>query len=207
VALLGPAVGVSSAGPLRVASLHGSKSDRLLGPAASAGAACVIAALLGLAVAGPASAGTIGVGSRLPHVSLAEAQARRVTLVDGQAPVTIVEFWATWCAPCRAALPAYAELARRHAPQVQLVAINIDRDRAVAERFLAQYLPQSGATFLFDPDNRTMAEWGAPGMPSLYVAVNGVVRFVHAGDDADTRDRVARLVDEALGAVPTSAPR
>jgi thiol-disulfide isomerase/thioredoxin len=118
------------------------------------------------------------------------------------APVVIVEFWAAWCTHCRAALPAYADVARRHPAQVQLIAINIDRDHQLAERFLDQYLPQRDATLLFDPDNRVMADWGAPGMPSVYVAVRGVIRFVHGGYDAETRDRVEQLVREALATEP-----
>jgi len=187
-------------------ALQTAKSDmlRAVGPTRVLPTTRGILALLGVVLAVPAFGAAVGIGARLPHIVLPDVQERSVALGEVQAPVVIVDFWATWCAPCREALPAYADLVRRYAPRAQLVAINIDRDRQAAERFLDRYFPQRNATLLFDMDNRVMGDWGAPGMPSVYVAVNGVIRFVHAGYDAQTRDTVERLVREAVQAAPAT---
>jgi thiol-disulfide isomerase/thioredoxin len=167
-------------------------------------AALLLASLL-VAVSAPAA--ELRVGASVPDFRLPDSHGRLSGAAEGQTPVVIIEFWATWCAPCRTLLPALAGLAHRYAPEVRLVAINIDRDRASADRFLEHYLPDSDSTLLlFDSENRLMADWGAPGMPAVYVAVRGVVRLVASGYSQDKLEAIEAVVRESLQRAATPTP-
>ena len=79
--------------------------------------------------------------------------------------VTLVNFWASWCPPCRAEHPKLLELAEAGVP---IIGINFrDRDRAAAE-----YLRADGNPFVavpFDPEGRTAFDWGVTAPPETFI--------------------------------------
>jgi thioredoxin 2 len=60
--------------------------------------------------------------------------------ISSSLPV-VVDFWATWCGPCRVVAPALESLARRFAGSVKLVRVDIDQAAALAQRFAVQGVP------------------------------------------------------------------
>lgn len=146
-----------------------------------------LALLLLLAAAGPTPAG-LRAGDRLPDVTLPDAEDRPVPLHRFAGRVLVVDFWATWCAPCKAALPALDALARRYRDAgLTVVAVSVDRDPALARRFLEQLLPRTALVVLHDTDGAVLARVGAPGMPAtVVVGRDGTIAAVTGGwDDAD----------------------
>jgi thiol-disulfide isomerase/thioredoxin len=152
---------------------------------------------LALGVAAAARADTVRVGDPAPSFSLASLDGGTVTLADLRGKVVCLDFWATWCATCKAALPALDALARRPGLEdVRFLAVSIDRDRALAEKFLAQQLPERALTPLYDPGGSLLARYGADGMPALYVIDrDGTVRHVESGYEAAALPRVERALD------------
>lgn len=119
--------------------------------------------------------------------------------------VVIVDFWASWCAPCRESLPFYERLyAARAKDGLRVLGVSIDVDRALAERFL-QEVPTSFA-MAWDADQRLAAQLALDTMPTaLIVDREGVVRAVHRGFvDAD-RASLEALVDGLLAEPPGAA--
>jgi thiol-disulfide isomerase/thioredoxin len=127
-----------------------------------------------------------------------------VNLAGGDVPVlagkvTLVDFWASWCAPCKASFPAMAKLHADYAPRgVQVVAISIDEKPAAAVAFWKKLAPPF--TALHDREQKLVQEVGVPTMPTSYlVDHNGRVRFVHAGfrgDLAEVRKEIDALLAE-----------
>jgi thioredoxin 2 len=60
--------------------------------------------------------------------------------IQASVPV-LVDFWAAWCAPCRAVAPVLEQIARRHAGRVKVVKVDADRAQALAARFGARSIP------------------------------------------------------------------
>ncbi len=152
----------------------------------------------------PALAAGVGPGDPAPAFTLPAFDGRSVALDDSRGKVVLIDFWASWCAPCRAALPALDAIAHRHAGRnVAFLAVDIDGSRAPADRFLAERLPATALTVLHDPDGALLARFGAAGMPALYLLDrNAVVRVVESGYAPEALGDVERALDELLGRRP-----
>ena len=109
-----------------------------------------------------------GVGDPAPTFALPTAAGDIIALPRLAGKVVYVDFWASWCAPCRRSFPWMNELHQRYAARgLTIVAVNVDRKRADAEQFLARY-PAEFAV-VFDPAGVSPGAYAVPGMPTSYL--------------------------------------
>lgn len=102
-----------------------------------------------------------------------------ISLEDCRGKVVIIDFWASWCAPCRRSLHKLAALEGANSG-VRLLAVTVDDERKNAVEFLKRNSIK--LTSLYDEMKRVADQYGVPEMPSaLIIDARGVVRFVHAG--------------------------
>lgn len=93
--------------------------------------------------------------------------------------VTVVNVWASWCAPCREEHPVLMELAKD--PSIRLVGINYKDSPENARRFLGA-LGNPFAAVGIDPNGRTAIDWGVYGVPETFVVgPDGAIRYKHIG--------------------------
>lgn len=153
-----------------------------------------------LFVARLVSAETIDVGDRLPSFTLKAWDGTRLDASAFAGKPLLVDFWASFCIPCRAALPAIDDMAKRLRDRgVAVLAINIDRDRAAADAWLAERLPTRHMTMAHDPEGALLARCGAFGMPTAYVVDrDGIVRLVESGYTPDRVAAIERAIEELL---------
>lgn len=146
------------------------------------------------------SAEAVRVGDGLPAVRLSDWQGDDVQLVASRAGVMVIDFWASWCQPCRTALPELNAIAQRYAADgLQVVAVNVDKTREPADAFLKTYVPAPAMTLLRDPGGAGLAHYGAAGMPALYVIdQRGVVRLVETGFTVERLRTVEALIGKLL---------
>lgn len=156
--------------------------------------------MVALAAAAPAWA-KAQVGQPAPAFSLSDRDGRTVKLADLRGKVVVVDFWASWCAPCKKALPAYDALAAAYAAKgakVVFVAINIDGNQKNAAKLLAAI---KTLVVLFDPSSQTVAAYDVPTMPTTYVVdPQGVVRFVNPGFEDGHEKKLGAQIDKLLPA-------
>lgn len=140
-----------------------------------------------------ALASTMGVGAPLaagssfPALTSAGLEG---TLPDlTHAKVVVVDFWASWCGPCKASFPVYDELQREYGPKgVVIVAVNVDKDAKAMQAFLERMKPSF--TTVRDGNQRLVQAASVPTMPTSFVLdARGTVRFVHAGFHGDATRR------------------
>jgi cytochrome c biogenesis protein CcmG, thiol:disulfide interchange protein DsbE len=150
----------------------------------------------------PHAAWALEAGQSLPLASVPGAAGQpAVPLFDGKARATYIDFWASWCGPCRQSFPWMNRMQAKFGPKgLRVVAINLDSQPADAQRFLAQVPAQF--TLAFDPTAEAARRFGIKSMPSsVLLGADGKVVDMHAGfRDEDTGPLEARIA-AALGAV------
>jgi len=103
-------------------------------------------------------------------------------LLDGlKGKVVLLDFWASWCDPCRRSFPWMNEMQRRYAgSDLLVVAVNLDQDRKLAEKFLAAV--PAGFRVEFDQGGALATQFGVTAMPmSFLLDRKGIVRERHSG--------------------------
>lgn len=111
----------------------------------------------------------MGAGDTAPDFELpAMGNELPMSLADFTGRVVYLDFWASWCGPCRKSLPLYEEM-KGEFPEdrFEIVAINLDEDRYDAVRFLEKH-PVS-YTILLDPAGTTASQWQIQAMPSSFL--------------------------------------
>jgi cytochrome c biogenesis protein CcmG, thiol:disulfide interchange protein DsbE len=95
--------------------------------------------------------------------------------------VVYIDFWASWCGPCRQSFPWMEAMKSTYEAQgLEIVAVNLDRDRADADRFLRLFHPTFDVRF--DPKGDLAEFYKVQGMPSsVVIDRHGVARFTHVG--------------------------
>ena len=111
--------------------------------------------------------------------------------------VVFINFWATWCPPCRAEMPSLQQLAEIYGPeQLQVLALNVGE----GPRRIAQYLQSSGLelTVLLDPKSEAAKAWGASVLPTtILIDAEGRPRQRVRGE-VDWSGREAQALVEPL---------
>ena len=135
-----------------------------------------------------------------PDVTLQTAEGTPVPLATYKGKVLLVDFWASWCVPCKASFPALNAIYREYQPRgLEVVAVNLDEDRRQAEAFLAAHPHQMPV--VFDPTGGAPLAFGVKGMPtSFLIDKAGAIRFTHMGYsgnvDVSYRREIAELLAE-----------
>lgn len=156
-------------------------------------------ACLALASSGIAAAAAVP-GSPAPALVLAARDGGKVNLAELKGQVVMINFWATWCGPCRQEMPLLAQLHTKYEPLgFTLLGVNVEPDSAAAVDWLKGVPVQF--PILFDTDSAVAGRFGVEGMPStVFVDRKGQVRYVHRGykpgDEAKYADMIRSLVKE-----------
>jgi len=152
------------------------------------------------AAASPAGEGSSLVGQTAPDVEFTALQRTgtiKLSALHGK--VVLLDFWASWCAPCQEELPLLDDMAARlKSKNVEIVAVSIDDDKSDAEHFLTQKSSWS-LTLGHDPDQKVASAFKPPKMPTSFVIDRkSVVRQMNPGfERADAQKIEAQLLDLA----------
>ena len=158
----------------------------------------LLAALAIACAAGPL--GATEAGQPAPPFSLPNAKGDVVSLERMRGKVVYVDFWASWCGPCRRSFPWMNEMHQKYGARgLVVVGINVDKKRADAEKFLAQ-IPAS-FPIVFDEAGTTPTAYGVKGMPSSYlIDARGNVTFVERGFLDESRAGLEQRIAELTAA-------
>jgi peroxiredoxin len=135
-----------------------------------------------------------------PAFTLASRAGGQVSLADLKGQVVMINFWASWCGPCRQEFPALDQIYAKYKPMgFTLVAINVESEKSDAEKFLAK--TPASFPILFDPDNAVSGKYGVSAMPTtVLVDRQGRVRWLHRaykpGDEAEYIEQIRAALRE-----------
>lgn len=137
-------------------------------------------------------------GAAALPLSLQDMQGNTHTLKGYRGQVVLVNFWATWCEPCRQEMPSIQRLREKFTgkPFVAL-AVNLDEPEARVRQFLKQTgleLP-----ILLDPNKKVAREWGVRLLPVTYIiGRDGRVRYRLVGDLDWSSDTVVGVISQLI---------
>jgi thiol-disulfide isomerase/thioredoxin len=123
---------------------------------------------------------------------------QQVSLADYRGKVVFLDFWASWCAPCRASLPAYEQMRQEiGTEEFEIIAINVDEDTDDGLEFLAQH-PVSYPV-LADPKGKIGIPYGIRTLPrSFLLDRNGQIitsqKSFKAGDEIELKQEIMELL-------------
>lgn len=115
-----------------------------------------------------------------PPFTLATLDFENLSLRDLQGEMVIINFWATWCVPCRIEMPELQHLYERYSSDIRILGINLGE----SPQAVAQWVSEFDLTYdiLLDPLQSTAQQYQIRGQPSTYVLdVNGVIHALYYG--------------------------
>jgi peroxiredoxin len=117
-----------------------------------------------------------------PGFSLQSSSGEQVSLESLKGKVVMVNFWATWCVPCRQEMPHLQALYERYESLgFELLAVNVEKNK---DEEVKKWLAETPVTFpvLFDPANEVTKLYKVQTMPStVLIGRDGTMRFIHHG--------------------------
>lgn len=131
-----------------------------------------------------------------------QALAQSVSLAPLKGQVVYLDFWASWCTPCKASFPFMNELHQQLASKgLVILAVNLDEQRAAADRFLQTTPAQF--RIAYDPQGQTPEQYQVKAMPTaVLIDRKGQVRHVHAGFRERDKDALRAQVEALLKESP-----
>ena len=157
----------------------------------------IAASVVFAVVAGTASS-AIAPSTQAPDFSLHAMSGPNMRLQDQRGRVVMVNFWATWCAPCQQEMPQLNRLYQKYRSSgFVLLGVNVDDDPSKA----AEVVAKLGVTFpvLLDADKRVSKLYDLSTMPStVIIDRDGKVRYVHRGYLAGYEDNYEKQIRELL---------
>jgi len=120
------------------------------------------------------------IGNQAPDFVVQDSD-RKVALHDYRGQTVVLNFWATWCAPCVEEMPSLIQMADNvKSKNVTVIGVSIDVDEAAYKSFLQKH----GVSFLTvrDPEQKSSGLYGTTGWPETYIIdKNGVLRRKFVG--------------------------
>jgi peroxiredoxin len=136
-------------------------------------------------------------GYLAPAFSLENIVGETVALSDYQGQPVVLNFWASWCPPCRAEIPHFQEASVKYNGQATILGV----DQGEPQPVVADFGAALGVSYplLLDGDNSVNREYGVSALPTtVFVGPDGVIREVYTGivNGAVLQDRIERLLAE-----------
>jgi peroxiredoxin len=144
------------------------------------------------------SAVALDAGAKAPEIGLKDLSGKTVDLASLAGKVVIVDFWATWCAPCREEMPELQKFYKKYnAKGLEIVGISVDK----APDGIKEFVSKLKVTFpiAHDDGHKVADKYSPPRMPSSYIIDRkGVVRYVHGGYRAGDAAQFEKEIQELL---------
>ena len=110
---------------------------------------------------------------QIKELKFKDLNLQEVDLTDKKGNIMILNFWATWCAPCRREMPSLEKLTHKH-PEIKVYAINMEKPNKLSARDFFQSIGVSSLDIYFDPDLKLVKQFKMRGLPtSILIDKNG----------------------------------
>jgi thiol-disulfide isomerase/thioredoxin len=142
----------------------------------------------------------VEIGRPAPEFKLPDLSGQEVTLDQYKGKVVMLDFWATWCGPCRIVMPVLESIQKEYAGSMVLLAINLQEPRDMVRDYVRAQNIHS--RILLDEEGSVGAAYGTDSIPmQILIDKKGIVRHIQAGFGPRTasqlRAEIGKLVKDA----------
>ncbi len=129
----------------------------------------------------PAVGDDLAVGEKAIDFTLKTFHGKKITLSKQKGKIILLDFWASWCAPCREELPLLDNLQNTYGKKgLRVLAVNIDNKPKNALKFMQEYSIKLFS--LWDENKQVVEDYDVVTMPtSLIIDKEGIIRYIHSG--------------------------
>ena len=135
------------------------------------------------------------VGERAPAFRLPDLSGHETSLDEYRGKIVLLDFWASWCGPCRISMPIIEKLRREYPDDLVLLAVNLQESEGTVRRYVERY--NLRARVLLDSDGQVSSSYGVDSIPTqVLVDRHGTVRHVQVGVSPGLGDEMCRRIEE-----------
>ena len=150
----------------------------------------------------PLPSQAVAVGDQAPDITAIQADGTPIQLSALRGKTVYLDFWASWCGPCRQSFPWMNAMHDKYGGSgLAIVAVNVDKKRADAEKFLAQF--PARFTIVYDEQGATPLKYAVRKMPtSMLIDARGRIVNEHSGFCNESREELESRIRAAMAARP-----
>lgn len=142
------------------------------------------------------SEGPVEIGKPVPNFTLETLDGDTVSVSDYKGKGLLINFWATWCGPCREEMPLMNEYYQKYDDEFEILAVNIAESDLAVSTFVRRY--DLSFPILLDSDKSVTNQYGVGQLPSTYVVdAEGTLLAVH--DQILTEELLDSYLEMILG--------
>lgn len=138
------------------------------------------------------------IGTKAPDFTLrSRIGGKEISPSQAAGKVLIVDFWATWCGPCKDSFPAYQKLLDKFGDQLMVIGVSVDD----TPKGIPDFVKETGVSFpvVWDKNHAVAGQYNPTTMPTSFIIdQNGIVRFVHAGFHSGDEKKLESQIESLL---------
>jgi peroxiredoxin len=140
------------------------------------------------------------IGKEPPAFSGKTANGEKVSLSDYKGKVTIIDFWASWCKPCKEGFPFLVELYDNYSDKgFEVLGVNLDEEVANMNKFLRKMDKDIKFKIISDADSKIGNLYNVEAIPStFFIDKKGVLRYMHLGFSGDDKEKFKKEIESLL---------
>jgi thiol-disulfide isomerase/thioredoxin len=122
----------------------------------------------------------VDIGQTAPSFKLPDLDGREISLEEFKGKIILLDFWATWCSPCRMTMPVIENLSKEYPDDMVILAVNMQEKKETIEKYAFEQAIKS--RILLDKEGTVSATYGAYAIPMQFlIDRSGIVRHIQTG--------------------------
>ncbi len=143
----------------------------------------------------PQVEGVAEVGLQAPLFKLPDLQGSEVSLDQYRGKIVMLDFWATWCGPCRLTMPLLDSLQEEYADELALLAVNLQEPSNIVDDYIREQ--NISSTVLLDQDGKVGQLYQTYSIPmQVLIDKQGILRFIQLGYSPIMRDKLRAEINK-----------
>ena len=137
----------------------------------------------------------VDIGQLAPPFILPNLDGREISLDEFKGKIVLLDFWATWCSPCRMTMPVVEKLSKEYSNDMVLLAVNLQEPKNVVEKYA--YEQALISRILLDEQGTVSAAYGAKAIPMQFlIDQSGVVRHIQTGYNSKMASQMRAQIEQ-----------